>query len=100
MYFALRSQLWCLTVTPYWVVVTVSKYSPHQAKPPPEIMKVPTTPPATISIYFRKDLETAMVTPSPERLLIQGQQARDPSDSSEGSMEPGKRSVQGWQILV
>ena len=55
-------------------------------------MKVPTTPPATISIYFRKDLpDTAMVTPSPERLLTMGaQHARNPSDSSEASTEPGK----------
>ena len=56
-------------------------------------MKVPTTPPATISIYFRKEQETAMVTPSPERLLTHGQHVRDPSDSSEGSTEPGKSCV-------
>ena len=34
-----------------------------------------------------------MVTPSPERLLTHGQHARDPSDSSEGSAEPGKSCV-------
>ncbi len=86
-----------------------SKHSPHQANPPPEIMKVPTTPPATISIYFRRDGpgDTAVVTPSPERhphggAAIGGRVRRYSEDSSEGSFEHGigKSLVESGKCFV
>ena len=41
-----------------------------------------------------------MVTPSPERVLTHGQHVRDPSDSSEGSTEPGKSCVTGFHSCL
>ncbi len=61
---------------------------PQQTLPPTEIQKIPATPPATISIYFRSDTptqQTAILQPSPERLL-RSTNIKDYSDSSADSM--------------
>ena len=70
----------------------LSGYS--EARPPPELQKVPSTPPATISIYFRPELaaqQTAILQPSPERTLspLHVRHYSDSSDSqSSGSRVP------------
>ena len=43
-----------------------------QARPPPEIHKVPGTPPASVSLYLRNETsppQTAILVPSPEKFL-------------------------------